>query len=42
MSLDGIWDFQVDTVACGVCSACVQRLMAFEEMGIPDPLPYRQ
>ena len=33
--------FQGDQVACGVCPACVQRLQAFEELGIPDPLPYR-
>lgn len=33
--------FQGDRVACGVCPACVQRLQAFDEMGIADPLPYR-
>lgn len=33
--------FQGDQVACGVCPACVQRLQAFEELGICDPLPYR-
>ncbi len=34
--------FHGDQVACGVCPACVQRLQAFEELDIPDPLPYRQ
>lgn len=32
--------FQGDQVACGICPACVQRLQAFDELGIPDPLPY--
>lgn len=26
--------------ACGLCSACVERLRAFDEMGLRDPLPY--
>jgi len=27
-------------VACGHCPTCAERLKAFEEVGIPDPLPY--
>ena len=26
--------------ACGRCPTCAERLKAFEEVGIPDPLPY--
>lgn len=29
-------------LACGVCPVCVDRLEAFRELGIPDPLPYAQ
>jgi 7-cyano-7-deazaguanine synthase len=28
-------------LACGVCSSCVERLGAFDEMGLRDTLPYR-
>ncbi|HVU11333.1 MAG TPA: 7-cyano-7-deazaguanine synthase QueC, partial [Phototrophicaceae bacterium] len=28
-------------VACGHCPTCAERLKAFEEVGIPDPLPYQ-
>ncbi len=27
--------------ACGTCPTCVERLKAFEEAGVRDPLPYR-
>ncbi len=27
-------------VACGTCPTCVERLKAFAEAGVPDPLPY--
>ncbi|HUE42404.1 MAG TPA: 7-cyano-7-deazaguanine synthase QueC [Candidatus Sulfotelmatobacter sp.] len=33
--------YQSDDVACGVCDSCLLRLKAFEEAGIPDPIPYR-
>ncbi|HJJ28305.1 MAG TPA: 7-cyano-7-deazaguanine synthase QueC [Methanocorpusculum sp.] len=26
--------------ACGVCSSCLSRLKAFEDLGIDDPIPY--
>jgi 7-cyano-7-deazaguanine synthase len=34
--------YQNDDVACGVCDSCLLRLKAFEEAGIPDPIPYRR
>jgi 7-cyano-7-deazaguanine synthase len=27
-------------VACGRCSTCAERLQAFAEVGMADPLPY--
>ncbi|MFN2350650.1 MAG: 7-cyano-7-deazaguanine synthase QueC [Kiritimatiellia bacterium] len=27
-------------LACGVCPACVERLAAFQRVGLPDPLAY--
>jgi 7-cyano-7-deazaguanine synthase len=34
--------YQSDGAACGVCDSCLLRLKAFEEAGIPDPIPYRR
>jgi 7-cyano-7-deazaguanine synthase len=34
--------YQSDDIACGVCDSCLLRLKAFEEAGIPDPIPYRR
>jgi len=32
--------YQNTEKACGKCDSCVLRLRAFEEAGIPDPIPY--
>ena len=32
--------YQSEESACGVCDSCALRLRAFEEVGIPDPIPY--
>jgi 7-cyano-7-deazaguanine synthase len=34
--------YQNDDIACGVCDSCLLRLKAFQEAGIPDPIPYRR
>jgi len=31
--------FRGGEMACGLCSACAERLRAFDEMGLRDPLP---
>ena len=33
--------YRGEELACGECDSCVLRLKAFEELGLPDPLPYR-
>lgn len=32
--------FRGEPLACGTCPACTERLAAFDEMGMHDPLPY--
>jgi 7-cyano-7-deazaguanine synthase len=34
--------YQGETAACGKCDSCLLRLRAFQEAGIPDPIPYRE
>lgn len=33
--------YQSEDRACGVCDSCLLRLKAFQEAGVPDPIPYR-
>jgi 7-cyano-7-deazaguanine synthase len=33
--------YQGDSVACGICPTCAERLAAFEEVGETDPVPYQ-
>jgi 7-cyano-7-deazaguanine synthase len=35
------YDPSPDGAACGLCDACLLRLAAFAEVGIPDPVSYR-
>ncbi|MBI5095412.1 MAG: 7-cyano-7-deazaguanine synthase QueC [Candidatus Hydrogenedentes bacterium] len=32
--------YRGESKACGTCPTCVERLTAFREAGIPDPVPY--
>lgn len=32
--------YEGEDVACGRCPTCAERLKAFEEIGLPDPIPY--
>lgn len=34
--------YQGEAEACGQCPTCAERLDAFAEVGIPDPLPYQR
>jgi 7-cyano-7-deazaguanine synthase len=34
--------YQSEEAACGACDSCLLRLRAFAEVGVPDPIPYRQ
>lgn len=33
--------YQGDSVACGICPTCAERLAAFKEVGETDPVPYQ-
>lgn len=33
--------YQSEDRACGACDSCLLRLRAFQEAGVPDPIPYR-
>jgi 7-cyano-7-deazaguanine synthase len=34
--------YQSEDSACGACDSCLLRMRAFAEVGVPDPIPYRQ
>jgi len=34
--------YRDEHVACGRCDSCLLRLRAFEQAGIPDPIPYQK
>jgi len=34
--------YQNEDIACGACDSCLLRLRAFQEAGVPDPIPYRR
>lgn len=34
--------YQGDDLACGTCPTCAERLQAFAEVGMTDPLPYME
>jgi len=33
--------YEGSTTACGICPTCAERLAAFQEIGVPDPIPYQ-
>ena len=33
--------YEGQALACGQCPTCAERLKAFADVGLPDPLPYR-
>lgn len=34
--------YQGEELACGVCDSCLLRLRAFQEVGVADPIAYRE
>lgn len=43
LGVDYAWTwscYQGEDQACGVCPTCAERLQAFMNVGIPDPIPY--
>jgi 7-cyano-7-deazaguanine synthase len=34
--------YKGESLACGKCGACTERLEAFDQAGVPDPLKYQQ
>ncbi|VAW31103.1 Queuosine Biosynthesis QueC ATPase [hydrothermal vent metagenome] len=34
--------YEGETLACGRCPTCAERLQAFAELGLKDPLPYQE
>ncbi len=34
--------YEGETLACGRCPTCAERLAAFAAVGLPDPIPYRE
>ncbi len=34
--------YQSSDLACGACDSCALRLRAFEQAGVPDPIPYKK
>jgi 7-cyano-7-deazaguanine synthase len=34
--------YEGNELACGICAACAERVRAFRELGLNDPLPYAE
>ena len=34
--------YRREDLACGTCDSCALRLLAFEQAGVPDPIPYQK